>query len=322
MTDASEVHLRLAKLRAAFIKNDAFDHLWMEFDDHLNRRRAELSLGLVEEVRAIAVVGASGSGKSTLVKHVIEHHPKTTKPRAGENKVEIVRILVPSPATLKDVGSSILQKLGFDTMRSKSSGAIWDQVRCLFQNRETLFLHMDEAQHLFSTQNRNVRQSVVNTLKTLLNSDDWPVGLILSGTPEMMVMLNSDAQLQRRVDIVNLPAISWSSHAKEAEAALRAYAAQAELEFCPQLDLDAFLPRLIHAGANEFGLTIEMILRGIELALLSGSKTMRVAHFIEAFRRKSGCVLGLNPFAAADYLAIDARAVMGGMPQGEEGQKR
>ncbi|UWQ74338.1 TniB family NTP-binding protein [Leisingera sp. M658] len=322
MNDSTEIHLRLAKLRSRFVKNDRFDRLWQEFDDHLNRRRAALTLGLEEEVRGIAVVGASGSGKSTLVKHVLKTHPGIVQHQAGDNKVEIVRILVPSPATLKGVGSTILRTLGFDPMRSKPSGAIWDQVRCLFQERQTLFLHLDEAQHLFTSKNSNVQMDVVNTLKTFLNTNDWPVGLILSGTPDMMVMLNSDEQLQRRIDIVNLEAVSWNSYATETEVVFRTYAEKAGLEICAKLDLNEFLPRLIHSGSNEFGLTIEMILRGIELALLSGSRTLGAAHFIEAFYRKSGCMLGLNPFAASDYLAIDARAVLGSMQLSRMGRNQ
>lgn len=311
MIDHREIHLKLAKLRAEFIKNAPFDNLSDQFDRQLQRRRAVLTLGLFEEARGIAVVGAAGSGKSTLVHRVLTQHPDILQPRLGEEKAEVVSITVPSPATLKDVGSSILGAVGYDTMRKSSAGAIWDQARTLLRNRGTLFVHLDEAQHLFTSQNRNVQNTVVDTLKTLMNSNDWPVGLILSGTPKMLEMINSDDQLTRRIDMVNLAAISWTSHGKEVRSVFSVYAMKAGLEVCSTLQPDAFLPRLIHAGSNEFGLTVEWVLRAIEVALLTGAKKLQAQHFAEAFHRKSGCVRGLNPFVVSDYLAVDTRAVMG-----------
>ncbi|MEP1611248.1 MAG: ATP-binding protein [Roseobacter sp.] len=317
MNDVSETHIQLAKLRGQFIRHAAYEQLCDQFERHLQRRRAALSLGLFEEARGIAIVGASGSGKSTLAARLLTQHPDIQQPHAESQRAEIISLLVPSPATLKDVGSTILGALGYDSMRRSPAGAIWDQVRTLLHNRETLFVHLDEAQDLFSSQNANVRNDVVNTLKSLMNSKAWPVGLILSGTPKMLEMINSDNQLKRRIDMVSIDAVTWASHGKEVRAYFKAYANKAGLSMCPELDLKDFLPRLLHAGANEFGLTVSMILSGIENAVLEGTDTLRLEHFIDAFQLKSGCVRGLNPFVVSDYRAIDTRAVMGTMQFGD-----
>ena len=322
MTEHPEIHLRLAKLRAEFIRSKPYDQLVDQFSRQLQRRRASLSMVLFAEARGIAVIGESGSGKSTLVNRLLSHHPDLLQPRQGEVKAEVISLLVPSPATLKYVGATMLGALGYPLTRDKPAGFIWDQVRELLQKRETLFVHLDEAQDLFSGKSNNARNDVVNTLKSLMNRKEWPVGLILSGTPKMLEVINSDDQLKRRVDMVNLDAISWGSHAKEIRSVFLAYAEKAEVEICLNLNLEDFLPRLIHAGANELGLTVEMISGGIEDALFSGSDKLRVAHFIEAFRRKSGCVQGLNPFVVPDYLAIDARAVMGTIQFADYGRAR
>ncbi|WP_298258227.1 ATP-binding protein [uncultured Litoreibacter sp.] len=316
MNNVSETHIQLAKLRGQFIRHAAYEQLCVQFDRHLQRRRAALSLGLFEEARGIAIVGASGSGKSTLAARLLTQHPDILQPQAKSQKAEVISLLVPSPATLKDVGSTILGALGYDSMRRSPAGAIWDQVRTLLHNRETLFVHLDEAQDLFSSQNANVRNDVVNTLKSLMNSKAWPVGLILSGTPKMIEMINSDDQLKRRIDMVSIEAVTWASHEKEVRAYFKAYADKAGLSICPELDSKEFLPRLLHAGANEFGLTVSMILNGIENAVLEGTGRLRRDHFIDAFESKSGCVRGLNPFVAPDYHAIDTRAVMGTMTFG------
>lgn len=307
MNNHVDIHLRNAQLRAEFVRNGPFLAFSDQFDRQLQRRRAAQSLGLVEEARAIAVIGASGSGKTKLVKRVLTRHPDLAQPKAGDETIEFISIPVPSPATVKDLGSILLGEIGYDSERKgASAGDIWRQVRTLLKNRKTLFVHLDEAQHLIASQNKNVRELVVDTLKTLLNSDIWPVGLILSGTPKMLEMLNADVQLGRRVDMVKLPPISWASHAKEVRAILLTYAGMAKLEICDELDIEDLLPRLIHAGANEFGWTIQILLFALEEALLGEADCLKLSHFAEAFWRKSSCVPALNIFLAADYLRIDA----------------
>lgn len=311
MNNHADIHLLHAQLRAEFVRNVPFKALADQFDRQLQRRRAVQTLELVEEARGIAVIGAPGSGKSKLVKRVLTQHPDLVQPKAGDETIEFISILVPSPATVKDLGSILLEKLGYLSERKgASAGDIWRQVRTLLQNRKTLFVHLDEAQHLIASQNKNVREGVVDVLKTLMNSDTWPVGLILSGTPKMVEMLNADVQLGRRVDMVKLPPISWASQAKEVRAILLAYVQKANLVLCDDLDLDDLLPRLVHAGANEFGLTIQMLLFALEDALLGGADKLALSHFAEAFRRKSGCVPALNIFLCSGYLSIDARQAL------------
>lgn len=310
MNDVSSTHIQLAQLRGKFIRNAPYEQLSQQFDRHLQRRRAAISLGLFEEARGIALFGASGSGKSTLVERLLTQHTGIRQPKNEGPDADVISLLVPSPATLKDVGSAILGALGYDSMRKSSAGAIWDQVRTLLQNRKTLFMHLDEAQDLFSSQNTNVRNDVVNTLKSLMNQRDWPVGLILSGTPKMLEMINSDDQLKRRVDVVEIKPITWASHRQELRSFFDSYVHLSGLELSPDIDLEDFLPRLIHAGANEFGMTIEWILRGIENAAFDKGATLGLRHFSDAFQHKSGCLPALNPFIATNYQSIDARAVM------------
>lgn len=311
MNSHIDIHRRHAQLRAEFVRNGTYQALADQFDRQLQRRRAAQSLGLVEEARGIAVIGAPGSGKSKLVKRVLTQHSDLRQPMEGDEMVEFVSILVPSPATVRDLGSILLEKLGYTSERKgATAGGIWRQVRTLLQNRKTLFVHLDEAQHLIASQNKNVREGVVDMLKTLLNSDTWPVGLILSGTPKMLEMLNADVQLGRRVDMVKLPAISWASQGKEIRSIFQTYVQKAELNLDDDIDLDDLLPRLVQAGANEFGLTIQMLLFALEDALLVGDDCLSLKHFSEAFRRKTGCIPALNVFLAGDFLSIDARKAL------------
>ncbi len=308
---SDEIDVQIARLRDMFVSHQVFHDLKLVFDRHLRQRRAAIRLGSRSEARGIALIGASGSGKSTAADRLFDNHTDLILPMAGQDVAEVIRLLVPSPATLKNVGTTILSGLGYPLARDKSVGIIWTQVRQFLRMRRTLFVHLDEAQDLYTSKGVKTRNDVVNTLKSLMNDKDWPVGLVLSGTPDLIEMINSDVQLKRRIDVVHLGAVSWISHEPEITEIFGEFVVKSGLIPSIELQQREFLKRLVHAGGNEFGLFIEMCLSGIEEALYDGDTQLRLAHFAEAFRRKSGCIPAFNPFLAQDYLSIDVRTIMG-----------
>lgn len=306
-----DIDVLLAKLQARFIPHQPYRDLQEQFGRLLRRRRAALALGTFTEGKGIAVVGASGSGKTTAVNRLLSKHSELARTKEDVELAEVVSLQVPSPATLKYVGSSMLNALGYPLTRDKPAAFIWDQVRHLLKHRQTLFVHLDEAQDLYSNTSPVARDAVVNTLKSLMNNKDWPVGLILSGMPRIVELINIDDQLKRRISIVHLNPVTMSSHGGEVTPMLARYADAAGLMLGEGLREREFCARLVHAGANELGLIIEAILAGIEEALYLQSAELGCAHFAESFRRKSGCVPAFNPFLATDFLRIDVRRVFG-----------
>ncbi|WP_175392872.1 ATP-binding protein [Leisingera sp. JC1] len=148
--EIQDVDIRLARLRARFITHQPYRNLQEQFDRLLRRRRAVLSLGTYTEAKGIALVGASGSGKTTAVNRLIGKFAGPAAPQERNAIAEIISLQVPSPATLKYVGSSMLHALGYPLERDKPAAFIWDQVRHLLKERRTLFVHLDEAQDLSS----------------------------------------------------------------------------------------------------------------------------------------------------------------------------
>lgn len=297
----------IAELRAKFVHHEAFEDLQVQFERHLRKRRAALSLGQEMEARCLAILGASGSGKTTAADRLLRDHPDIKQSREGEDVAEVIRLQVPSPTTLKFVGSTMLAALGYPLVRDQSANVIWDKVREFLQLRQTLFVHLDEAQHLYTNKGTSARNDVVNTLKILMNNKTWPVGLVLSGTPDLAAMIESDVQLLRRSDIIRLKPVTWTSHGDEIGDLFNGFVQKAGLTSKDGLGQPDFLERLFHAGGNEFGTTLEIILCGIEEALYSDDTILKRAHYAEAFRRRTGCIPAFNPFIADDFLAIDVR---------------
>lgn len=215
-------------LRGAFIPNEAFNALKDLFETLLDQRRADLAAGRLTNVRSIALVGGSGSGKSTLIRHLHESRSDLVIAE-GEDPCEFASQLVPSPATMKFVGTAILHALGYPLARDKSAPVIWGMVADQLQRRKTLFLHLDEAQDLARFQTDRERQSVVNTLKSMMENRTWPVSLILSGTPELKKIINQDPQLARRIYPVAIPRLTVPRHVNAVVELTRRYAERGTL---------------------------------------------------------------------------------------------
>ncbi|SEB47651.1 TniB family NTP-binding protein [Rhodobacter sp. 24-YEA-8] len=298
-------------LRGAFIPNEAFNALKDLFETMLDQRRADLAAGRLTNVRSIALVGGSGSGKSTLIRHLRESRSDLVIAE-GEAPCEFASQLVPSPATMKFVGTAILHALGYPLARDKSAPVIWGMVADQLQRRKTLFLHLDEAQDLARFQTDRERQSVVNTLKSMMENRTWPVSLILSGTPELKKIINQDPQLARRIYPVAIPRLTVPRHVNAVVELTRRYAERGTLTVGADLAGDEFARRLLHAGDYEFGLVAEIIVQAAcrALGVRGRGAALTLEDFGHAYRERTGAAPMLNPFLATDFVAINVRRIL------------
>lgn len=305
----SEVSRKIVSLKQVFAKHPAYMQLCHEFQLLLDRRRAEIEAGKVYEARGIAVIGASGSGKTSAVARLITHTDGLVVDDPIGARKEIVSFEVPSPATLKFVGETALEAVGYPLQHRRTEMIIWDMVRHHLHARQTLFLHLDEAQDIVRHQTAAGLQAVVRTLKSLMQTKTWPVGLILSGTPELKDLLNHDPQLARRIVPIEFPRLIPDRHEKRVLGIVRDYASRASLDAVTVMHQE-FAERLMHAADREFGLLIEITIEAIECALLEKAADLQHDHFTAAFRRRSGCLDAYNPFVAVNFERIDARALL------------
>ncbi|MHC5231268.1 TniB family NTP-binding protein [Brucella sp. LJL56] len=310
MTDRqTEIARRVLTLRQIFAHHDAYQQAQEQFQLLLDRRRAELAAGVVMETRGLAIIGASGSGKTTAVSRIFTHTPRLIIKDPESPRRDAVSCQVSSPATLKFVGQTVLEALGYPLRRNKTEMIIWAMVKQQMQAQRTLFLHLDEAQDLLRHQTPKGLQSVVRTLKSLMQNGDWPVSIILSGMPELKELLNHDPQLGRRFFPIEFPKLHPDIDGDNAIQMTASYADRAGLGVSDHFD-NRFAARLIHAADSEFGLIIELVIGAIEEALLSDARILEAKHFSYNFRRRSGCVNALNPFIAEDFERIDTRLLL------------
>lgn len=307
----TEVARVVADLKARFFPTPTYHEFRREFDFLLAERRANLSAGRQKEVHGLLIVAPSGAGKTTLVRNALHQHPSGLRMLTeGEGHSDVVSMAVPSPATPKGVGLAMLEALGYPLRRDRSAHIIWQLVKTQFAERQVLFLHLDEAQDFSRHNNRGDQHAVISTLKSLMQSPKWPVGLILSGMPELLDLVNMDPQLARRLRPIEHRPLKTSLDGGMIVAAIRQYAAAARVRVEDKFGKPGFVKRLVHAADYCFGILAEIICEAIGEALLAEEDALSVKAFAACFARRSGCPDGLNPFIAEDYLAINVRKLL------------
>ena len=185
-------------------------------------------------------------------------------------------------------------------------------VKFHLKERRTLFLHLDEAQDLFSKRNEKEMRSVINTLKSIMQNRDWPVSVILSGLPDLSALPNLDHQLGRRIIPIQFPRIDVGQNSADLRAIAHRHAKAVDLMVEPDLFAADFLERLVHAADGQFGIVVELIIGAIEEALRHDCAALGHSHFVAAFERRSGCIPAFNPFIAGDFHRLDCRRLFEG----------
>ena len=304
-----EVSHIVADLESRLVTHDPYLELKDQIDDLLYRRKAHSAAGRVTAQRGIVVIGNAGAGKSFGIEHLLLKHPKLAY---GQPNKQALTVRLASEATIKGVGLDTLDAYGYESKGSRTGHSIWRQVMRQANSHKTLFLHFDEAQHILRGKSKSEFDQVMLVWKSCLEYAEWPVGLILSGTCELLELINRDDQLSRRFDAIHFAPMTFTSHGHEVAAVLGAYLEAAKMTRGPTLDSTTFIRRLLHAARYEFGSQIGLIIAAIELALREGDQTLEQGHFAGAYRKQKRCVDVLNPFIVENFRAIKSGHLLSG----------
>lgn len=313
MTNANkEIRKIVQDLRSAFVPTPSYAKLETHFRSLLEQRRADVAEGTMNNARGLVLVGQSGSGKTTAIRELIHQNRSLIRADKKQDVCEFFSLQVPSPATMKFVGAATLRELDYPYSGDTKQGpAIWDQVKVQLKLRQACFLHLDEAQDLARFQTDKERQSVVNTLKSVMENSYWPTGLILSGMPDLKKIVNQDPQLARRLYPVEIGRLHAVRDVEPVLDIVQKYANRAKISVRSCVLDEQFAQRLMHAADYEFGLMAEITVQALAKALFSDGfqAELKLANFADVFFDRSGANEFSNIFVADDFTRIDPRRV-------------
>lgn len=288
-------------LRAKFFAHPGYDAAHERCRRLMDLRRAELEFGLSKDTGGIAVIGESGSGKTTAVQRILS---QIEAPGMEEGDIHQISVRVPTPATQKDLARAILQALEFPVARGSTASRMWDLVIHHLRLRKCQLIHLDEAQELGGRGSDGEKAAVINSLKSLMQIRNWPVILLLSGTPDLDQLIAQAPQLLRRFSIIRFLSMTEFYFREHVASLIAGYAGHAGMMQAAELRDAKFVPRLLHAGREHLGIVIELTIGAIFEALLAGRQELRQADFAQFYTGWTGCTTAQNPFVAADFRSV------------------
>lgn len=296
--------------------------------DLTERREPDAAVGIgaraeLLEGNILVVLGESGAGKTTAIRRLLSKHPLS--PNYGRKVVGCVALTVrvPSPCSVGELGRTVLRATGYKVGRSRISGPeTWGIVRERLQALGVLVLHLDEFQDAHLTLNVDEQTKLRHLLRSLLVDEDYPMGLIVSGQPSFETFLRPDRSSVRRGRWQAFGKLSLPADNGPVTKAVEALAKVAGLTVAADFG-HAVLPRLVHAGCNLLGITIEEIHDAIRYAIAHRRSELDLDCFADAFALRTGNLSPWNPYRAADYLTVDPTRVLAtsNLPPPEEAPK-
>lgn len=262
------------------------------------------------EGNVIVVVGASGAGKSTSIRRLLSGHPLTANGKLNAPGSKAISISISSPATSSEIGRGLLSGLGYNLVRTRiDAPEAWRMVRERIRHLGILVLHLDELQHVVQTVNGAELQKVRNNLKALLVDPTHPIALIVSGTPEVIQLMQPDRQVSRRGFWIEFQSLSAAADGKMVGSFIQQLAERAELHTDPS-EITRIVPRVIHAGCCQLGVIAEEIHFAIREALRADSSKLGIEHFAQAYARRTGNLSPWNPYISEHWREIDTARVL------------
>ena len=269
------------------------------FSQHLGDLRQEINF----ESQCLVVTGEPGSGKTKEVKHQIAQFNEAKIPLPDGKPARIVSCLLDAKGGWKDLGSTTLRSLGYpiENLSRHTQASITARIVDHARRCGVVGIHFDEAQHILRSKNEANRHVILDSFKTLMKSQDWPLMLILTGIPELMGYVQEEPQLHRLVSHQVFPDLDVPADLGVINDIVQSAVIESRLAVAEQVMTRDLYIRLATSGAFRWGLVIGLVVDACEAARVRGSGRLERCDFAEAWFGKVASKAGLNPFTHDDY---------------------
>lgn len=256
--------------------------------------------------RIVGVCGQSGAGKTQAVLEAIRQVPQM-QPYEDEDGVIVDPVLwfVPqSPSSPQNFAYQGLAALKFPVDSNMRESKIFGLFQTQLKVNRRRYIFVDECQDAIEAANRIELIKMANVFKKLVQIPDWPIFLILIGTPPLAEFLCRNQLLTRRLVVLFEPENRESVGDLANSIVKKVVVDHAKLRLGTDFPCD-FGDRLGHANAREIGSIIQMARGAAELGLRRGDREIGIEHFVETYASFSGCEAGANVFNCAEWNDCD-----------------
>ncbi len=301
---------RKEKLHQVYIGTDRDDEFATALDACLDGLAILGKDGSRFEGRGIAVLADSGAGKTTTIGRALKRHPLFSEAGVNAPGCRAVSVKCLGSCTLRVLGEMLLEASGYVGLKEGlRENVVWQMLRARLKTLGVVCVHVDEVNNLLENSNADDHQRIVNNCKALINNPEWPVVLVISGTPMIGEAFRRDTQLRRRIDWMRLPHLQSPDDNDTLAAYVAALCRIADVAHPAEFGA-AIAPRLVHASDRQLGTAAEIAVTAVERAI-DGGGPLKIEDFATAFARRTGCDATQNPFVAALWWETDPKVALG-----------
>ena len=248
---------------------------WVDYPRAIEARlRLERLLGTPERERMPCMVlhGESNIGQTLIVRKFQRDHPTVFDAARGVERRWIVAMQMPATPDQKRFYSALLFELGAPHNTNAGLSTLERLVRDLLRRIAPRMLMVDEVNHLLAGSYREQRASL-NLLKYLAN--DLRLSIVLVGTSDAPIALQTDAQMSSRFPSFEVP--RWSEN-DEFRRFLAAFGKLLPLRKPSDLIDRSIVQFMLATSGGLTGEIARILNDAAELAIRDGSESVTLVH--------------------------------------------
>ena len=219
--------------------------------------------------------GESNIGKTQIVRKFVRDHPSTFDEQRGVEKRQIISMQMPPLPDQQRFYSALLFELGAPHNPKAGVSVLESLTRTLLHAMKPRMLVVDEVHHLLAGNYREQR-AAMNLLKYLAN--DLQMSVVLVGTADAVVALQTDSQMSSRFTPMELP--RWGE-SEEFRRFLHAFEKLLPLKHPSALAQRDLVQFVLAATGGLTGAIAHLLARAAEIAIRDRSERIGLAHLEE-----------------------------------------
>ena len=297
LAQATQPSTALQRANASFIHYPRLDDL------HRMICRCQRISKESTEPQCMALQGESGTGKTTLVRDVYAAVFLRIETPDG-TIIPVLYVEVPSPATVKDAVSDMLEALGDPDAHSGTIGALNSRLVGLIKDCQVELVILDEFSNLIDADTDHILKRVSDWLKMLIKKTKIPF-LVVGIDGKVERILNANKQLSRLFAMrETLEPFVWNINDPETIKTFNTFVTSAEKSMGKPLpkDIDRvdLMYRIFYATRGVVGNVMNLMREAVALADEQNRATLDLPLLSQAFegRLAKHVKVPVNPFLA------------------------